>query len=93
MDLAVVASAAKSNPARLMSTASARAVQQAANRAAKRAETPAETANRLGVAGAVEPLAKKLQAQQKLEFITKEEDSRLVLRQVEQQLRVTEQLE
>lgn len=92
MDIAVVASAAKNNPASWISKAGSTAMNLAAKRAANRAETPAETASKLGVANAVKPLAKRLQAQQKLEFISKEEDSRLVLKQVEQQLRVTEQL-
>jgi len=92
MDLAVISSAAKTNPARLVAKMSSSAMKQAATRASKRAETPAETASKLGVADAVQPLAKRIQAQQKLEYLSKEEDSRLVLRQVEQQLRVTEQL-
>ena len=93
-DMAVLASAMKALPnSKKLTGNSARGVEAAMQRVLDRPETPAAKVQALGVREEVEREAKKIAAAHKLEYIMQEETSRAVVQRVEQQLKVTGQLE
>lgn len=93
-DMTALASALKGLPkSRKLIGSKAASAQAAMQRVLDRPETPAARVRELGVREEVERAAKKLAAAHKLEYIMQEETSRAVVQRVEQQLKVTGQLE
>ena len=93
-DVAGLVSSLLSYPkAKRTTGSSAKGAEAAMQRVLDRPETPATRAQALGVREEVEREAKKIAAAHKLEYLLQEETSRAVVQRVEQQLKVTGQLE